>query len=76
MAEKSAITLLSYLKVEGSVDCEVIGEKGYKMRKEYLKPDAELVKFVEEEEIMANGLDAALDITKFNSYGTNSAVLD
>ena len=46
------------------------------MKKEYMKPEAEMVKFVEEEEIMANAPDAALDITKFNSYGTNSAVLD
>lgn len=54
MAEKSAITFLLYLKVEGSVDFEVIDEKGYKMRKEYIKPEAEMVKFVEEEEIMSN----------------------
>ena len=53
MAEKSAITFLSYLKVEGGVDCEVIDEKGYKMEKEYIKPEAEMMKFVETEEIMA-----------------------
>lgn len=55
MAEKSAIALLPYLKVEGSVDCEVIDEKGYKMKKEYIKPEAEMMKFVEAEEIMNQG---------------------
>ena len=52
MAEKSAITLLLCLKVKKSVDFEVIDEKGYKMRKEYIKPEAEMMKFLEEEEIM------------------------
>ena len=54
MAEKSAIALLLYLKVEGSVECEVIDEKGYKMKKEYIKPEAEMMKFVEAEEIMTD----------------------
>ena len=65
MAEKSAITFLSYLKVEGSADCEVIDEKGYKMRKEYIKPEAEMMKFLEAEEIMdgsVGGPDTALGI--------------
>ena len=56
MAEKSAIAFLLYLKVEGSVDCEVIDEKGYKMRKEYIKPEAEQVKFVEEEDLMTGDI--------------------
>ena len=64
MAEKSAITLLLYLKVEGSVDCEVIDEKGYRMEKEYIKPEAELVKFVEEEDLMTDPVSGTLlDIT-------------
>ena len=54
-----------YLKVEGSVDFEVIDEKGYKMRKEYIKPEAEMMKFLEEEEIMdgsVGGPDTVLGI--------------
>ena len=31
---------------------KLISEKGYKMKKEYIKPEAELMKFVEAEEIM------------------------
>ena len=36
-AEKSAITFLLYLKVERSVDCEVIDEKGYKNEERIFK---------------------------------------
>ena len=45
------------------------------MKKEYMKPEAELVKFVEEEEIMANP-NAGLDITDFNfaSMGQTTAL--
>ena len=51
-------------EVTYSVDCEVIDEKGYKMRKEYIKPEAELVKFVEEEDLMTDPVSGTLlDIT-------------
>ena len=33
---------------------KLIDEKGYKMKKEYLKPEVEMMKFLEEEEIMSN----------------------
>ena len=74
MAEKSAITFLSYLKVEGGVDCEVIDEKGYKMEKEYIKPEAELVRFVEEEEIMSNapGMDGGTMDFYFSNLNPNA----
>ena len=55
---------LVHVEVTYSVDCEVIDEKGYKMRKEYIKPEAELVKFVEEEDLMTDPVSGTLlDIT-------------
>lgn len=45
------------------------------MRKEYMKPEAELVKFMEEEEIMANELDMVGGTTDHYFSGTNPAAL-
>ena len=40
------------------------------MRKEYIKPDAEMVKFVEEEEIMApSGEAGVMSGVEFNTLG-------
>ena len=42
------------LHIEASIG-KPIAEKGYKMKKEYIKPEAEMMKFVEAEEIMNQG---------------------
>ena len=41
------------LHIEASIG-KPIAEKGYKMKKEYIKPEAEMMKFVEAEEIMTD----------------------
>ena len=44
------------------------------MKKEYMKPEAEMVKFVEEEEIMT-GPDATLGITSYDFATLNPNAL-
>ncbi len=65
---------LVHVEVTYSVDCEVIDEKGYKMEKEYIKPEAELVRFVEEEEIMSNapGMDGGTMDFYFSNLNPNA----
>ena len=47
------LIIFAYMKVKCySAMQKLIDEKGYKMRKEYIKPEAEMMKFLEEEEIM------------------------
>ena len=50
------------LHIEASIG-KPIAEKGYKMKKEYIKPEAEMMKFLEEEDLMTDPLSARLDIT-------------
>lgn len=52
------------LHIEASIG-KPIAEKGYKMEKEYIKPEAELVKFVEEEDLMTGDT-----ITNSGEFGT------
>ena len=45
--------------------------KGYKMKKEYIKPEAEMVKFLDEEEIMSNVPDMTGGTTSYDFAALN-----
>lgn len=58
------------LHIEASIG-KPIAEKGYKMKKEYIKPEAEMMKFLEEEEIMSNAPGMAGGTTSYDFADLN-----